>query len=305
MELSAKCALSAACLGVLRQTYYLNYYHQACDLLEYTDNCSGVSMDIYLKTSFVACGSGGTYNSSTGKCDCKTGWSGVSCDVAPSNCSVLLTLGYPVGSYWVDILSSVDGLIKSVYCELTSSSSYKLHVFRNTGLSDHNKTWAQFVQGYKIDTNNFWLGLDAIHSHTSTGGKNMKMEAVFQNNVVSASWGNSPVTVQSAANKYQISFYGTSSSASGSYSVSVQTCLNSGKTFSTWDTDNDGNASANLAYLAGAGWFFGTSLTCNPLGRLSTVLPAELKEGQILLPSLDMISGGYVPYFQYVSMYFY
>ncbi|KAK6970725.1 BgMsFReDn28 [Biomphalaria glabrata] len=304
LDCSTQCNVNTSCLGVLKESNKSFHFHKSCSLIQYPSTCSDTPVLVYLKFTLMACGNGGTYNLSTSKCHCKIGWSGSMCDTAPQNCSVLSTLGYNPGTYWVEIIPSLGGAPKTILCELTSSLTLRNYIFSNSGSSYHNRTWAEYVAGYKVDNDNFWLGLDLMNAYAMSGGKSFKMEAVFSNNAITAVWGNSGVTIRDGSVKYQLTFSGTSSTASGSYSVSLQACLSSGKVFSTWDLDNDGDTGSNLASLAGAGWFFGSSLTCNPLGRLKSALPEGQTDGQILLPNLDMVSGGYLPYFQYVRMYF-
>ncbi|CAL1546960.1 unnamed protein product, partial [Lymnaea stagnalis] len=133
-----------------------------------------------------------------------------------------------------------------------------------------NKTYSDYVKGYKIDESNFWIGLDNVYRFFLIyNSLQFKMEAIFENDAVIASWKNTGVSIDSPSNFYNIDFSGSSTSASGSgYSISVSSCLSSGgKPFSTWDNDHDGSPS-NLAAQAGAGWYFGSSLSCNPLGQL-------------------------------------
>ncbi|CAL1536185.1 unnamed protein product, partial [Lymnaea stagnalis] len=243
------------------------YFYKPCAYLDFVDSCSKIPFWVYKKPD--PCGAGAVFNATLVACICKPGWTGFDCSTAPTSCNDLLTpKQYPVGYYWVDIKNN-DGTISILYCEVIITG-YRYHVFRNNGLVSHNKTYADYVKGYKIDESNFWIGLNNIYRYSLIyRNLQFKMDAVLENDVVMAYWQNTGVRTDGPTNLYNLNFSGTFSSFSAPvYSVSITNCLFSGLTpFSTWDNDHDGSPS-NLAAQAGSGWYFGSSLSCNPLGQL-------------------------------------
>ncbi|CAL1536186.1 unnamed protein product, partial [Lymnaea stagnalis] len=156
-----------------------------------------------------------------------------------------------------------------IFCEITSSG-YRYHVFRNNGLVSHNKTFVEYVRGYKIDENNFWIGLDNLSKYaTKSAYKTFIMEAIYENNVINATWFKMGFTIANSSQLYKVSWAGQSyySAGSGRYAFNIYDCFVAYYPFSTWDNDND-LSSSNVAAEAGAGWFFGAYRPCNPLGQL-------------------------------------
>ncbi|CAL1536202.1 unnamed protein product, partial [Lymnaea stagnalis] len=204
----------------------------------------------------VTCGPRGVYNYTSGTCDCPLGWTGLFCDVAPADCGFLLAGRYPAGRYLVEVRLS---RLVNVTCEVTSGSC-RLLLASNSGRSNHNKTWAEYVAGYAIDGNNFFLGLDSIHTLTASGSRGLKIDAVFDEaSNTFLTWTYAGVAVSGPLSRYAITY--TSASCQGSSqsfcSSSLPKCIVPMMVFSTYDVAlNLLSVVTGPAVQAVAGWWF-------------------------------------------------
>ncbi|KAK6970726.1 BgMsFReDn29 [Biomphalaria glabrata] len=297
LECSVLCVSQVSCLGVLQTDPKTFYYHKSCSLLDFNDTCGGLLLQVHLK-HYLFCGYAKMYNLS------RIGWTGDRCDVAPQNCTTLKTLGFTTGFYWVNLLLDPYQPPKLVVCEITSWGQPRFILFKSNGRSDHNKTFAEFVSGYKIDESNYFIGLDTMYYITKYTPQRIDIEVFFTVIVEYASWFFMNVRFGNTTYGYSFTWNSKGTGNNPRYQVHATPCnISYGAYFSAWDLDRDGNTSVNVASKAGAGWYFDKVLECNPLGRLPSVMSAEEENGQMLLPGLDMVNGSYAGYLDYVKMF--
>ncbi|KAH9524312.1 hypothetical protein Btru_054121 [Bulinus truncatus] len=306
----ALCSASGACNGAVKNSTGRCYFYTVCDYIT-LGNCGSQGVNkitVYRKqvnNTTSVCANEGTFNPVTGMCSCSPGWSGVYCDTPPTICS---DAANTTGVFWMDV--KLSSLVR-VLCDVaTPSGSFKIYAFKNDGTSYHNKTWAQYSQGYHIDDNNFWLGLENMRTILSQNVTNVRLEVVFSNSSIFHYWDNSGIAISNSSTNYTLTFLASKNNGSQLSWIGFLNlnCLTSGKQFSTIDVDNDGDAQ-NLAAQGNAGWWFEDSsvynvLKCNPMGRLSGLMQSSTF-GNMVIAGLNMDTGKYVSFFRYVAMYFY
>ncbi|CAL1536201.1 unnamed protein product [Lymnaea stagnalis] len=308
------CSANEWCRGVVKDAKAKCYYYSPCSYLKLGSSCrpeDTEKVNVYRKPGNVSvmtgCGAGGKYNPGNKTCSCQPGWSGVYCDTAARSCEDAKTSG----SFWIDL--RLANVVRT-QCEV-SSGEYKLHAFKNDGRSYHNRSWQDYVRGYRIDDSNFWLGLDNMHYVINRITNTLRIEVSFVNSSYSLIWDYQGVYITSAQFHYTITDYLTMQCRGNPNSFcgyNIPKCLIPGVSFSTIDRDNDPDLLDDLAKTADAGWWFqdtsilfGNKLICNPLGRLPSELAARTNKGKLILPGLDTERGEYMKSFQHVSMYFY
>ncbi|XP_055860415.1 ficolin-2-like [Biomphalaria glabrata] len=293
----SQCSSSTSCKGVVKDRLGGCYFYAECEYI-YLGNCKledPVTIAVYLDiVNFTHASEGGETTSATNSgTRCIPVSSGTSCESGPKLCND----SNSTGLFWIEARLAN---LTQVLCEVTSSGEVKVYAFKNDGTADHNKSWSLYSQGYYINDNNFWLGLENMRSVISSNFTNMKLELVFNSNAYNFNWDYSGVAISNSSTHYTLT-YANSKVNSNFWNLLLKNCLVSGKSFSTIDSDNDDD-SDDLAAQGNSGWWFEDTgiyniLICNPMGRLTST------SGKMTFFGIDVEK--YANMFTYVGMYFY
>nr|CAB3245586.1 ficolin-2-like [Phallusia mammillata] len=133
---------------------------------------------------------------------------------------------------------------------------------RATGQVDFNKTWTEYKQGFGSTSNEFWLGLEAIHRVTKTKPCRIRFNLTdYASKFVQATYNDFRIGPETDNYRLNISGYVTSSTAPDAMFYTNRIVLypnghHNGMQFSTYDNDND-IGGANCASSRGGGWWYG------------------------------------------------
>ncbi|GFO32943.1 tenascin-n [Plakobranchus ocellatus] len=263
------------------------------------------------------CLHGGIEDSGTGACDCAAtgGYVGTKCERLASQCSELKSNGYSRGTYSVNLDLYGDGsFFFQTYCILSYFSN-DFDIMRNSGSFDTTLTWNDYVNGFHLGPNDYFLGLEHLHRYTSSGGPHsITTTVVFESSDVSGSagksYGNFLVSSSSSGYSYTISgLTGTSSSISSSggstAGFGLDDCLSSQENtpFSSADNDQDGSSS-NCAELAQSGWWFKgcVPFQMNPFGWNYVAKPGFPTDSHFHVPGYDTSRSSVRNAFKYFSL---
>ena len=333
LECLASCSSKVSCDNILVRSTDTTCYHgttctfvPACSVNEheysfyvYKDSLITTVAPVPMTTEPEGCQNGGVENLSTGDCDCTgtAGYVGSKCHIQASDCGQLKASGFSRKTYPIfkDLFGDGSFFFKT-YCEV-GYFSHTFEVLRSTGSFDKTLTYNDYVNGFHLGPNDFFVGLEALHRYTSDGGYHtIKTQVSFYSSKIEgqASKGHNNFVVQSASSGYQYTCDGPSSSSS-SISVSsgsstgfgIDDMLSSQRNipFSTADHDVDNAASRNCAQLAHAGWWFDrcSPFKSNPLGLSYSAKPGSTTDSHFHVPGLDMSRSNVQQAFEYFTLH--
>ena len=119
---------------------------------------------------------------------------------------------------------------------------------RVKGDADFNRNWSDYKKGFGSFDGDFWLGNDKIHTISSSGTFELRIDLTYKNKTVFAHYTDFFVAGENEKYKLKIGSYQGSAGDSLGY--------HNGRPFSTVDRDNDASSSMNCASYGG-GWWFG------------------------------------------------
>jgi hypothetical protein len=123
--------------------------------------------------------------------------------------------------------------------------------------SDFYRTWDQYASGFGNLETNFWLGNDNIHSITSQGKYELRVDLEdYNGDTAYANYGF--FFVDDAKSKYILHVSDYIGTAGDSF-----TANGNGKKFSTFDKDNDIHSKSNCAQNYHGAWWYSACHTSN------------------------------------------
>ena len=163
------------------------------------------------------------------------------------NTPVLL---HPVSTpYPVIYRSEFPGLDTPILCDtITDGGGWIVIQRRSTGTVDFYRNWASYREGFGTLDNDFWLGNEKIHTITSSGDYELRVELKYQGESKYALY--ESFALAGEDNNYAITV--------GWYSGTAGDSLrrHNGRHFSTYDRDNDESSSNCAENYKGAWWYF-------------------------------------------------
>ncbi|GFS21324.1 tenascin-R [Elysia marginata] len=120
---------------------------------------------------------------------------------------------------------------------------------RVKGLTDFNRSWADYRRGFGSLDEDFWLGNDKIHAITSDGTYELRVDLQYKGRKAFAHYDRFSIGDESEKYKLNIGAYDGSAGDSLRY--------HNQRKFTTIDEDND-SSSYNCATREGGGWWFGS-----------------------------------------------
>ncbi|CAG2236687.1 Ryncolin-2,Veficolin-1,Ryncolin-1,Fibrinogen C domain-containing protein 1,Fibroleukin,Fibrinogen-like protein 1,Tenascin,Ficolin-1,Fibrinogen-like protein A,Ryncolin-3 [Mytilus edulis] len=140
------------------------------------------------------------------------------------------------------------------YCDMkTDGGRWTVIVRRIDGSQNFNKKWIEYEKGFGNLQREFWLGNKFLHTLTSTGRIEMRVDIEnFKSEKRYAKY--STFKVGDAASEYRLTVKGYTGNVADAFAHGHH----SGQRFTTSDNDNDQNSSLNCAKLNrdGSGWWF-------------------------------------------------
>ncbi|VDI37606.1 Hypothetical predicted protein, partial [Mytilus galloprovincialis] len=164
-----------------------------------------------------------------------------------------------------------------VYCEMTiDSGRWTVIQRRKNGNLDFYLGWAKYKTGFGQLNREFWLGNDKIHTLTSQGKYELRIDLYdFDNNQAYAKYQH--FYIGNETSKYNINVYGYSGTAGDSLHYS------NGARFTTLDMDNDDSIHNCATYHPGA-WWYKSCMRSNLNGDYYIKYPVGTWNGIIAIP---------------------
>ncbi|KAL5022000.1 hypothetical protein ScPMuIL_001155 [Solemya velum] len=171
----------------------------------------------------------------------------------------------------VDVADSMSGVYEvrprgmgntiSVWCDMeTDGGGWTVFQRRQNGSVDFNRDWAGYETGFGDLTGEFWLGNSYIHTITSGGSYELRIDLADSNGEMRYAQYSSFI-VNGAASSYRVAVSGYSGDAGDSFGI------HSGMAFTTPDRDHDiwdsDTFSGNCAIKRVAGWWFADCGQCS------------------------------------------
>ena len=173
------------------------------------------------------------------------------------NTPVLL---HPVSTpYPVIYRSEFPGLDTPILCDtITDGGGWIVIQRRSTGTVDFYRNWASYREGFGTLDNDFWLGNEKIHTITSSGEYELRVELKKTSQSKFALY--SRFSLAGEDDNYAITV--------GSYSGTAGNSLayHNGQSFSTYDRDND-KYSSNCAKSHTGAWWYNSCYHSNLNGK--------------------------------------
>uniref|UniRef100_A0A3Q2Z035 Si:ch211-157b11.8 n=1 Tax=Hippocampus comes TaxID=109280 RepID=A0A3Q2Z035_HIPCM len=149
-------------------------------------------------------------------------------------------------------------------CDMvTTGGGWTVIQNRQDGSVDFNRTWQEYREGFGNPQGEHWLGNAALHTLTSTGQHQLRIELEdWHQQSRHATYNNFKV----AAEAYRLTSREYSGDAGNALSYSKR-YNHDGRFFSTTDRDHDRYAAGHCGHYYGAGWWFDACLAANLNGR--------------------------------------
>ncbi|XP_059197376.1 angiopoietin-related protein 4-like [Centropristis striata] len=154
----------------------------------------------------------------------------------------------------------------NVYCEMTTEEGWTVIQKRYDGSQSFNQLWESYKRGFGSLNDEFWLGLENIHSLSKQGDYVLQVALSDQ----AGEQHEASYRFQLDGEEKQFSLHlqqeEEASSPSG-LQENIMTSGESGLPFSTADRDNDLSPDVNCAQLLSGGWWFSSCGESNLNGR--------------------------------------
>ncbi|KAM4876632.1 ficolin-1-like [Thomomys bottae] len=170
------------------------------------------------------------------------------CATGPRDCKELLTRGHFLTSWYTIYLPDCRPL--TVLCDMdTDGGGWTVFQRRVDGSVDFYRGWAAYKQGFGSQLGEFWLGNDNIHTLTSQGMSELRVDLVdFEGQRVFAAY--SSFQMLGEADKYKLLLGRFTGGSVGDSLTSHNNTF-----FSTKDRDNDRSSSNCAVDYQGAWWY--------------------------------------------------
>ncbi|RUS78208.1 hypothetical protein EGW08_014022 [Elysia chlorotica] len=170
---------------------------------------------------------------------------------SPKSCKKNKLIFYPFSVRYTFIYGGeIPGLDTPLLCDMvTDGGGWIVIQRRYTGEVVFYRNWASYKAGFGSLDNEFWLGNDNIHTITSTGRYELRVEINYKGQSKFANYG--MFSIDDEEEKYKLHV--------GSYSGTAGDSLerHNGKLFSTLDQDNDLINDYSCAETHHGAWWYG------------------------------------------------
>ncbi|RUS72365.1 hypothetical protein EGW08_019881 [Elysia chlorotica] len=179
--------------------------------------------------------------------------------IPPQHCKKDALLFHPFAPPYTVINNEFRGVNVPLLCDTaTDGGGWIVIQRRTTGEVDFYRDWDSYKVGFGTTDTDFWLGNDNIHTITSTGKYELRVDLKYNGQSKFARYDR--FFIDSEDDKYKLHL--------GSYSGTAGDSLtgHNGFRFSTFDRDYD-DVIGNCAYLSHGGWWYNFCHSANINGK--------------------------------------
>uniref|UniRef100_A0A8C6YH48 Tenascin C n=1 Tax=Naja naja TaxID=35670 RepID=A0A8C6YH48_NAJNA len=166
----------------------------------------------------------------------------------PKDCSQALLNGEIASGLYTIYLNGNQSQPMEVYCDMSSDGGgWIVFLRRQNGEVNFYQNWRTYESGFGNPNYEFWLGLDKLHQIISQGPYELRVDLRDRDETAYALY--NKFTVGDARTRYRLKVDGYSGNAGDSLSY------HNGRSFSTFDKDNDSAITNCALSYKGAFWY--------------------------------------------------
>ncbi|XP_009633206.1 tenascin isoform X2 [Egretta garzetta] len=166
----------------------------------------------------------------------------------PKDCSQALLNGETTSGLYTVYLDGDKAQPLQVFCDMSEDGGgWIVFLRRQNGKQDFYKNWKTYVDGFGDPTDEFWIGLENLHKITSQGQYELRVD--LRDNGETAYAVYDKFSVGDMKSRYRLRVDGYSGTAGDSMTY------HNGRSFSTFDKDNDSAITNCALSYKGAFWY--------------------------------------------------
>uniref|UniRef100_A0A803SPW3 Tenascin C n=1 Tax=Anolis carolinensis TaxID=28377 RepID=A0A803SPW3_ANOCA len=166
----------------------------------------------------------------------------------PRDCSQALLNGETTSGLYTIYLNGDQSQPVEVYCDMTSDGGgWIVFLRRQNGAEDFYRNWRTYEAGFGDPKGEFWMGLDKLHKITSAAQYELRVDLRDHGETAYALY--EKFTVGDSRTRYRLKVDGYSGTAGDSMTY------HNGRSFSTYDKDNDSAITNCALSYKGAFWY--------------------------------------------------
>ncbi|KFU87163.1 Tenascin-R, partial [Chaetura pelagica] len=166
----------------------------------------------------------------------------------PKDCSQALLNGETTSGLYTIYLNGDRAQPLQVFCDMgEDGGGWIVFLRRQNGREDFYKNWKTYVAGFGDPKDEFWIGLENLHKITSQGQYELRVDLKDRGETAYAVYDR--FSVGDAKSRYRLRVDGYSGTAGDSMTY------HNGRSFSTFDKDNDSAITNCALSYKGAFWY--------------------------------------------------
>ncbi|PKU36098.1 tenascin isoform x1 [Limosa lapponica baueri] len=166
----------------------------------------------------------------------------------PKDCSQALLNGETASGLYTIYLNGDKAQPLQVFCDMSEDGGgWIVFLRRQNGKEDFYKNWKTYVAGFGDPTDEFWIGLENLHKITSQGQYELRVDLQDEGETAYAVYDR--FSVGDGKSRYRLRVDGYSGTAGDSMTY------HNGRSFSTFDKDNDSAITNCALSYKGAFWY--------------------------------------------------
>ncbi|NXC32138.1 TENA protein, partial [Campylorhamphus procurvoides] len=166
----------------------------------------------------------------------------------PKDCSQALLNGEATSGLYTIYLNGDKAQPLQVFCDMgEDGGGWIVFLRRQNGKEDFYRNWKTYVAGFGDPNDEFWIGLENLHKITSQGQYELRVDLRDKGDTAHAVYDR--FSVGDAKSRYRLRVDGYSGTAGDSMTY------HNGRSFSTFDKDNDSAITNCALSYKGAFWY--------------------------------------------------
>ncbi|KAM9116894.1 tenascin isoform 3-T4 [Pangshura tecta] len=166
----------------------------------------------------------------------------------PRDCSQALLNGESASGLYTIYVNGNKSQPMEVYCDMISDGGgWIVFLRRHNGKEDFYRNWRTYTAGFGDPTDEFWIGLENLHKITSQGQYELRVDLRDKGETAYALYDR--FSVGDSKTRYRLKVDGYSGTAGDSM------IYHNGRSFSTFDKDNDAAITNCALSYKGAFWY--------------------------------------------------
>ncbi|XP_048678721.2 tenascin isoform X6 [Caretta caretta] len=166
----------------------------------------------------------------------------------PKDCSQVLLNGESTSGLYTVYMNGNKSQSVEVYCDMTSDGGgWIVFLRRHNGKEDFYRNWRTYTAGFGDPKDEFWIGLETLHKITSQGQYELRVDLRDKGETAYALYDR--FSVGDSKTRYRLKVDGYSGTAGDSMTY------HNGRSFSTFDKDNDAAITNCALSYKGAFWY--------------------------------------------------